>query len=110
MTRTHAAYQLLRHSACPHSPWNGFSTGNADTLHVPGVRQALLAFHAAHYCARRMRAVVVGPQPTSVLAGLASAAFSGIPPLCASTPRNVFISYSFLVDLFGFNPKLCNLR
>lgn len=76
-------YQLLKHVSSPATPFNSFSTGDLETLDKPGVRAAMLAFHAAHYHAPRMRLTVVGNQPLDTLAEWVAGKFSPI----ASVPR-----------------------
>lgn len=76
-------YQLLKHVSSPDTPFNSFSTGDLETLNKPGVRAAMLAFHAAHYAAPRMRLAVVGNQPLDTLAEWVAGKFSPI----ASVPR-----------------------
>lgn len=73
------AYQLLKAVSSPTTPFHGFATGNLATLNRTGVRAALLAFHAAHYTAPRMRLTVVSPHPTEVVARWAARMFASVP-------------------------------
>ena len=72
------AWQLLKHLASPLAPLHAFSTGNAATLAVRGVRGALLAFWGRHYVAPRLCGALVGPQPLHELEALAGEAFGGV--------------------------------
>ncbi|WP_158521432.1 insulinase family protein [Kushneria konosiri] len=63
-------------------PYNHFSIGNLDTLRdLPDqtLREALVAFHDAHYDANTMSLVLIGPQPLEALSSLARELFSEVP-------------------------------
>ena len=48
--------------SAPWSPFHLFGTGDLQTLNKPGVREALVAFHAKYYSANLMRCVILGKE------------------------------------------------
>ncbi|WP_456268237.1 insulinase family protein [Kushneria sp. AK178] len=75
----------------PEHPYNRFSIGNLDTLRdLPGqtLREALVAFHEAHYDANTMALVLTGPQPLDTLDALAREHFADVPDR-GLTPRTI---------------------
>lgn len=66
----------------PEHPYNHFSIGNLDTLRdLPEqtLRDALVAFHEAHYDANTMSLALIGPQSLDTLSALAREYFSEVP-------------------------------
>ncbi|REC93997.1 insulinase family protein [Kushneria indalinina] len=66
----------------PEHPYNHFSIGNLDTLRdypQQSLRDALVAFHDAHYDANTMSLVLTGPQSLEALSTLAREYFTEVP-------------------------------
>lgn len=78
-------YQLEKHTSNPKHPFNGFSTGNFETLNNQpikeglDVRDVLIEFHKSHYSANLMSLVVLGKEDLDQLAVWAINYFSEIP-------------------------------
>ena len=63
----------------PTSPFHQFGTGDLETLDKPGVRQALVDFHARYYSANLMRCVILGKESLDELESLATTYFTDVP-------------------------------
>ncbi|GHC28244.1 peptidase M16 [Kushneria pakistanensis] len=75
----------------PDHPYNRFSIGNLDTLRdhpQASLRDALVAFHDAHYDANTMSLVLTGPQSLETLSAMARDHFSEVPDK-GLTPRTI---------------------
>jgi insulysin len=59
------AFQMLKHVSSASTPFHAFATGDMSSLNKSGTRAVLLAFHAAHYTAQRMRLTVVSKHSVS---------------------------------------------
>ena len=46
--------------ACKTGPLNRFSTGNLESLNIPGIRDKLLTYYGEHYSANLMALCLVG--------------------------------------------------
>lgn len=77
-------YQLEKHTSNPKHPFNGFSTGNFETLNNQpikdgiDVRDVLIEFHKSHYSANLMSLVILGKEDLDQLAVWAINYFSDI--------------------------------
>jgi secreted Zn-dependent insulinase-like peptidase len=72
-------FQLLKHVSSPETPFHGFATGNLESLNKQGVRAAMLAYHAAHYHAARMRLMVVSDHPLERMQSWVARQFVSVP-------------------------------
>lgn len=78
-------YQLGRSLSNPHHPYNGFSTGNLQTLRdepaKKGIemREQFVNFHRDHYSANTMKLCVLGKESLDTLQEWVAAMFSDIP-------------------------------
>lgn len=77
-------HQLDKLNLNPKHPYNGFSTGNYDTLgaepkkHGVDVREVLMQFHRDHYLANLMLLVILGKEDLDTLAGWAVDMFAPV--------------------------------
>ncbi|CAK9439966.1 uncharacterized protein LODBEIA_P40660 [Lodderomyces beijingensis] len=77
-------YQLDKSKSNPKHPYNGFSTGNYQTLHVEpesrdvNVRDVLMKFHKDNYSANLMSLVILGKEDLDTLSAWAIEKFSPI--------------------------------
>ncbi|KAI3403084.2 STE23 [Candida oxycetoniae] len=75
-------YQLDKSNSNPNHPYNGFSTGNYQTLHVEpeskniNVRDALIKFHQDNYSSNLMSLVILGKEDLDTLSAWAIEKFS----------------------------------
>ncbi|KAK6457763.1 Metalloenzyme, LuxS/M16 peptidase-like protein [Scheffersomyces xylosifermentans] len=78
-------YQLDKSNSNPKHPYNGFSTGNYQTLHVDptgkglNVRDVLMDFHKSHYSSNLMSLVILGKEDLDTLSTWAIEKFSDVP-------------------------------
>ena len=78
-------FQLDKATSNPSHPYNGFSTGNFETLHVDplsrglDVREILIEFYTQHYSANLMNLVILGKEDLDTLSEWAIEKFSDIP-------------------------------
>lgn len=78
-------YQLDRLLSNKKHPYNGFSTGNLETLHETptaaglDVREVLMSFHQLHYSSNIMSLVVLGKESLDELESWTSEIFSQVP-------------------------------
>lgn len=85
-------YQLDKLTSNPNHPYNGFSTGNYQTLHEEpvsrgvNVRDVLLQFYKDHYSSNIMSLVILGKDSLDDLTLWAITKFSDIPNANLSRP------------------------
>ncbi|RCK67850.1 A-factor-processing enzyme [Candida viswanathii] len=78
-------FQLDKATSNPLHPYNGFSTGNFETLHEDplasglDVRDVLIKFYTQHYSANLMSLVILGKEDLDTLSEWAIEKFSAIP-------------------------------
>lgn len=78
-------YQLDKTTSNGNHPYNGFSTGNYQTLHVDplaehkNVRDVLIDFYSNSYSANIMNLVILGKEDLDTLSNWAGLMFSAIP-------------------------------
>lgn len=78
-------YQLDKSKSNLEHPYNGFSTGNYQTLHVEptskdiNVRDILLEFYKSHYSSNIMSLVILGKEDLDTLSSFAVEKFSTVP-------------------------------
>lgn len=78
-------YQLDKLTSNPQHPYNGFSTGNYETLHEEptsqglNVRDILLDFYKNHYSSNLMSLVILGKEDLDTLTSWAIDKFSEVP-------------------------------
>ncbi|KAG7660809.1 STE23 [[Candida] subhashii] len=78
-------HQLDKSNSNPNHPYNGFSTGNYQTLHVEpiakgiNVRDVLIEFHKSHYSSNLMNLVILGKEDLDTLTSWAIDKFSAVP-------------------------------
>lgn len=86
-------YQLDKLSSNPNHPYNGFSTGNYNTLHTEpvsrglNVRDVLLDFYNSHYSSSIMSLVILGKEDLDTLTSWAIEKFSDVPQKEATRPN-----------------------
>ena len=79
------SYQLDKSLSNPKHPYNGFSTGNFQTLHVDpinqglDVREVLLDYYSNHYSSNIMSLVILGKENLDELEQWAEQIFDAIP-------------------------------
>jgi secreted Zn-dependent insulinase-like peptidase len=73
------SYQLVKHVSAEGKPFNSFSTGNMETLNKPGIRSAMLAFHARHYYASNMRLAVISQESIETMTSMVASKFASVP-------------------------------
>ncbi|ABN65739.2 predicted protein, partial [Scheffersomyces stipitis CBS 6054] len=86
-------YQLDKSNSNPDHPYNGFSTGNYQTLHVEpserglNVRDVLLDFYSNSYSSNLMSLVVLGKEDLDTLSAWAIEKFSAVPNKSLTRPN-----------------------
>ncbi|EMG48080.1 STE23 A-factor-processing enzyme [Candida maltosa Xu316] len=93
-------YQLDRSTSNQAHPYNGFSTGNYETLHVEplerdlNVRDVLIDFHKQHYSSNLMNVVVLGKEDLDTLSNSVVEKFSHV-------PNKNFSNHSYNEPIYG---------
>ena len=72
-------HQLIKTLMKPDHPFAKFSTGNAETLHVEGIRESLVEFYNKHYSSNRMALVVLGKETVDELQTWVEGFFANVP-------------------------------
>ena len=73
--------QLKISEAKKNSLFNKFSTGNKETLHIPGIRDRLLKFYKKYYTSEIMNLCVYSKKPMDELVKFVEALFVSVPKI-----------------------------
>ncbi|EGW30608.1 uncharacterized protein SPAPADRAFT_143847 [Spathaspora passalidarum NRRL Y-27907] len=110
-------YQLDKLNTNGEHPYNGFSTGNYQTLHEEpvsrgvDVREVLMDFHKNHYSSNLMSLVILGKEDLDTLTSWAIEKFSAIPNKSLPRPNyngEVILKQEHLGKLIKANPIMDN--
>ncbi|KAK6464606.1 Metalloenzyme, LuxS/M16 peptidase-like protein [Scheffersomyces coipomensis] len=105
-------YQLDKSNSNPNHPYNGFSTGNFQTLHVDptakglNVRDVLIDFHKNHYSSNLMSLVILGKEDLNTLTDWALEKFTDVSNKNLSRPTHeeVILTENHLKTLIKAKP------
>ncbi|KAK6202850.1 Metalloenzyme, LuxS/M16 peptidase-like protein [Scheffersomyces amazonensis] len=105
-------YQLDKSNSNPNHPYNGFSTGNFQTLHIEptnnglNVRDILIDFHKSHYSSNLMSLVILGKEDLDTLTNWSIEKFQDISnkQLSRPTHKELILTKDYLHKLIKAKP------